>query len=82
MLPLLTSISAVLSESHSVMSYSLQPHGLYSSWNSPGQNTGVGSSSLSGGSSQSRNQTQVSGIAGKFFSAEPPGKPVLIEIHP
>ena len=24
----------------------LQPHGLYSSWNSPGQNTGVGSLSL------------------------------------
>ena len=30
------------SESHSVMSDSLQPHGLYSPWNSPGQNTGVG----------------------------------------
>ena len=28
------------------MSYSLQPHGLYSPWNSPGQNTGVGSCSL------------------------------------
>ena len=25
------------------MSYSLRPHGLYSPWNSPGQNTGVGS---------------------------------------
>ena len=25
------------------MSNSLQPHGLYSAWNSPGQNTGVGS---------------------------------------
>ena len=34
------------SESHSVQSNSLQPHGLYSSWNSPGQNTGVGSLSL------------------------------------
>ena len=34
------------SESHSVMSDSLQPHGLYSPWNSPGQNTGVGSLSL------------------------------------
>ena len=34
------------SESHSVVSDSLQPHGLYSSWNSPGQNTGVGSLSL------------------------------------
>ena len=31
------------SESCSFMSDSLQPHGLYSSWNSPGQNTGVGS---------------------------------------
>ena len=31
------------SESCSVMSDSLWPHGLYSPWNSPGQNTGVGS---------------------------------------
>ena len=34
------------SESHSVVSDSLQPHGLYSLWNPPGQNTGVGSLSL------------------------------------
>ena len=34
------------SESRSVMSDSLQPHGLYSPWNSPGQNTRVGSLSL------------------------------------
>ena len=34
------------SESHSVVSNSLWPHGLYSSWNSPGQNTGVSSLSL------------------------------------
>ena len=34
------------SESHSVMSDSLGPHGLYSPWNSPGQSTGVGSLSL------------------------------------
>ena len=34
------------SESHSVVSDSLRPHGLYTSWNSPGQNTGVGSLSL------------------------------------
>jgi len=34
------------SESHSVMSDSLCPHGLYSPWNSPGQNTGVGRLSL------------------------------------
>ena len=34
------------SESHSVMPDSLQPYGLYSPWNSAGQNTGVGSLSL------------------------------------
>ena len=34
------------SESRSVMSDFLQPHGLYSPWNSLGQNTGVGSLSL------------------------------------
>ena len=34
------------SESCSVVSDSLQPHGLYSPWNSPGWNTGVGSLSL------------------------------------
>ena len=31
-----------------VVSDSLPPHGLYSPWNSPGQNTGVGSLSLPG----------------------------------
>ena len=34
------------SENLSVMSNSLWPHGLYSLWNSPGQNAGVGSLSL------------------------------------
>ena len=34
------------SESHSIMSDSLPPHELYSPWNSPGQNAGVGSHSL------------------------------------
>ena len=42
--PALTSIHE--SESHSVVTDSLWPHELYSSWNSPGQNTGVGSLSL------------------------------------
>ena len=32
--------------SRSVMSDSLRPHGLYSPWNSPGQNAGVGNHSL------------------------------------
>ena len=34
------------SESHSVLSDSLRPQGLYSPWNSPGQDTWVGSLSL------------------------------------
>ena len=34
------------SESRSVVSNSVRPHGLYSPWNSPGQNTGVGSLSV------------------------------------
>ena len=34
------------SESRSVVSDSLQPHGLYNPWNSPGENTGAGSLSL------------------------------------
>ena len=91
------------------MSNSLPPHWLYSPWNSPGQNTRVGSSSLlqgifltqgsnpglpycrqilyclnhqesprilewvaypfSRGSSQPRNQTMVSCIAGVFFTS-------------
>ena len=95
------------SESHSVVSDSLRPHGLYSPWNSPGQNTGVGSLfflqgifptqesnpglphcrrilyqlshkgrprilqwvpySFSRGSSQPRNWSGVSCIAGRFF---------------
>ena len=38
------------SETRSVMSDSLWPHGLYSPWSSPGQNTGVGSFSLLQGS--------------------------------
>ena len=100
--------SFLKSESHSVVSNSLWPHRLYSPWNSPGQNTGVGSLSLlhgifptqgsnpglphcrqilyqlshkrsprilewvaypfSRGSSQPRNWTRVSCIAGGFFT--------------
>jgi len=48
---------------------SLRPHGLYSLRNSPGQNTGVGSLSLLQGSSQPRDRTQVSHIAGGFFTS-------------
>ena len=63
------------SESHSVESDSLQPHGLYSLWNSPGQNTGMGSLLFSRGSSQTRDKTQVSCIADRFFTSWATGKP-------
>ena len=53
------------SESCSVVSDSLQPHGLHSPWNSPGQITGVGSLSLL----QRIVPTQVSCIAGTFFTS-------------
>ena len=56
-------------ESRSVVSDSLRLHGLYSPWNSPGQNTGVGSLSLLQGSSQPRDQTQVSHVVGGFFTS-------------
>ena len=59
----------VKSESRSVVSTSLWPHGLYSPQNSPGQNTGVGSLSLLQGSSQPRDRIQVSHIAGGFFTS-------------
>ena len=42
----LSSSVSLISESHSVMSDSWQPRGVYSPWNSPGHNTGVGSHSL------------------------------------
>ena len=97
-----------LRKGRSVMSDSLQPHRLYSPWNSPGQNTGVGRLSLlqeifptqgsnpglphckrilsqlshkgsprilewvaypfSSGYSRPRNRTDVSCIAGEFFT--------------
>ena len=105
----LAGFKEVKKESHSVVSDSLRPHGLYSPSNSPGQNTGVGSLSLiqgifptqgsnpglplcgwilyqlshqrsrgilewvafafSRGSSLPRDQTQVSRIAGRFFTS-------------
>ena len=55
-------------ESHSVLSDSLRPHGLYSPRNSPGLNTGV-QDPFSRGSSQPGDQTQVSHVAGGFFTS-------------
>ena len=51
------------------MSNSLQPYGLYSPWNSPGQNTGVGSLSLFQGIFPAQGLNQVSWIAGGFFTS-------------
>ena len=56
------------SKSCSVMSSSLWPHGLYSPWNYPGQNTGVGSQSLLQGPSRPMDRTCVSHIAGRFYT--------------
>ena len=63
-----TWISHLESESCSVVSNSLRPHGSYSPWNSPGQNTGGGSHSLLQGIIQPRDQTQVFHTAGGFFT--------------
>ena len=57
------------------MSDSLQPHGLYSSWNSPGQNTGVGICSLLQGVKPRSPTLQVDSLP-----AEPPGKPKNIGV--
>ena len=60
------------SVSCSVMTDSLQPHQAAHqaslSMDSPGKNTGVGCHSLPRGSSWSRDQTQVSLTAGRFFT--------------
>ena len=57
------------SESRSVMSDFLRPQGLYSPWNSLGQNTGVGSLSLLQGIFPTQDWTLVSHIAGGFFTS-------------
>ena len=58
------------------MSDSLQPHGLYSPWNSPGRNTGVGSLSLLQGHLHTpvveRRSPELQAV---YLPAEPPGMP-------
>ena len=59
-------------ESRSVVFDSLRPHGLHSLWNPPGQRILEGVAfPFSRGSSQPRNRTQVSQIAGDSLPAEP-----------
>ena len=67
----MTSLTGTFSH-HSVMSNSLQSHGLYNPWNSPGQNTGMGSCSHLQGSSQPRGQTHVSPLQADSLPVEPP----------
>ena len=57
------------------MSNSLGPHGLYSPWNSPGQNTGGVAIHFFRGSFQPRNQTQVSRMQDDSLPTEPQRKP-------
>ena len=72
---LASSPTLLRSESCSAVSDSLQLHGLYSPWNSPGRNSGVArivewvAFPFSRGSSQPRDRTQVSHIAGGFFTS-------------
>ena len=61
-----------------VMSDSLQPHGLYSPWNSPGQNTGAGGLSLLQGNLPNPGMEPRSpALQADSLPAEPPGKRIL-----
>ena len=64
------------SQSHSVMSDSLTPHGLYSPCNSPGQNPGVGEPSSPPGDLPNPGIGPRSpALQADSLPAEPPGKP-------
>ena len=63
------------SESRSVVSDSLQAHGLYSPWNSPGQNSEVGSLSLLQGIFPNQGLNPGPHIAGEFFTSWATRKP-------
>ena len=68
------------SESHSVVSDSLRPHGLCSLWNSPGQDTGVGSLSLIQGIfSIPGIEPRSPSVQADSLPAEPQGKPLEME---
>jgi len=53
-----------------------QSHGQYSPWNSPGQNTGVGSHSLLQGIFPTQGLNQVSHSAGDTLPSEPLFPPI------
>ena len=60
-----------------VVSDSLQPRGLYSPWNSPGQNTGVGSLSLLLDLGNPGIEPRSPALQANSSPAEPQGKPIL-----
>ena len=62
-------LSGTHSESCSVMSNFLRPYGLYSPWNSLGQNTGVGNLSLLQGIFPTQRSNPGLRIAGRFFTS-------------
>ena len=62
------------SESCSVVSDSLQHHGLYSPWNSPGQNTGIGSVLLLQGIFKPGIKPTSPALSSGFFTTDPPRK--------
>ena len=66
-------------ESRSAVSDSLRPLGLYSPWNFPGQNNGRVAFSFSRESSRLRGWTQVSRIAGEFFTNWAEAFPISVE---
>ena len=69
-------VRIVKSESRSAVSDSLQPQGLYSPWDSPGQNIGVGSLSLLQGIFPTQGSNPgVPHCRRILLPAEPPGKP-------
>ena len=71
-----------LSESHSVMFNSLQLHGLYSLWNYPAQNTGVGSLSLLQGNLPNPGiKPRSPTLQADSLLAEPQGKPKNTGVH-
>ena len=57
------------------LSNSLRPHGLYSPWNSPGQNIGMGSLSLTQGLSNPGTEPRSPTLQVDSLQAEPQGKP-------
>ena len=69
------------SESLSVMSDSLQPHGLYSPWNSPGQNTRMGSFPFPGDLPKPGIEPKSPAFREDSLPAEPPGKPIIASLE-